>query len=76
MDENADVINGQINFAKRRLIYGVISKIQQYQQTHYNLQPVEQIIQQLLQVTVLDESTMYSLSLKREPRKMDRSEIK
>merc|ERR1712137_1211 len=75
IDENPDTVNGMINFTKRRLVYSVISKIQQYQQTHYNLQPVDQIIQQLLHVSILDETSLYNLSLKREPRKAERSEI-
>jgi hypothetical protein len=75
MDENPDLLQGQINMSKRRLTYGVISRIQQCQQTHYNLQPVEQIIQQLMQVNTLDESALYTLSLKREPRKAERNEI-
>ena len=75
IDENPDTVNGLINFTKRRLIYSVISKIQQYQQTHYNLQPVDQIIQELLKVNTLDETTLYNMSLKREPRNADRSEI-
>ena len=69
IDENPDTVNGMINFTKRRLVYSVISKIQQYQQTHYNLQPVDQIIHQLLSVSILDDNTLYGLSLKREPRK-------
>ena len=76
IDENPDTVNGMINFTKRRLVYSVISKIQQYQQTPYNIQPVDQIIQQLLQVSILDDTTLYNLSLKREPRKAERSEIK
>jgi son of sevenless len=75
IDENADGVNGLINFAKRKMIYNVISKIIQYQQTHYNLQPIDQIIQQLLKVPILDETTLYNLSLKREPRKAERHEI-
>ena len=75
IDENPNTINGMINFAKRKMIYNVISRIQQYQQTHYNLQPVEQIIQLLQNITPLDEQNLYKESLKREPRNADRSQI-
>jgi hypothetical protein len=75
IDENPDNIGGLINFFKRRMIYNVISKIQQYQNTHYNLQPVWQIQKQLQALPTLDEQTMHTLSLKREPRHAERSEI-
>ncbi len=39
IDENPNNLEGLINFMKRKLIYNVISKIQQYQQLSYSLQP-------------------------------------
>eukprot|EP01094_Clydonella_sp_ATCC50884_P017153 TRINITY_DN2930_c0_g1_i4.p1 TRINITY_DN2930_c0_g1~~TRINITY_DN2930_c0_g1_i4.p1 ORF type:complete len:663 (-),score=176.22 TRINITY_DN2930_c0_g1_i4:230-2110(-) len=75
IDENPNNLNGLVNFFKRRLIYNVISRVQQYQDTFYNLQPVWQIQRLLLKLPTLDEDTMHRLSLKREPRKAERAEI-
>lgn len=75
IDENPDEIKGMINLNKRKMVYNAISKILEYQNTHYNLQPVDQIIQILLQVPPMDEQTLYNLSLKWEPRGVERSEV-
>lgn len=83
MDENPDNItvetsNGPvslINFAKRKMVYNVISLVQQYQQRAYNLQPVHQIVQFLTKLPAMDEQELYLLSLKREPRKVQRADI-
>ncbi|KAL6047267.1 Guanine-nucleotide dissociation stimulator CDC25 [Balamuthia mandrillaris] len=75
IEENPDKAQGLINFAKRRLIYTVISKIQTYQQMSYNLQPVHQIRQFLLNLPNVDEQELYRLSLLREPRNADRTSI-
>ncbi len=64
-----------INFAKRKLIYTVISQLQQIQQSPYNLQPVYQIASFLKRLSQLDEQTLYRLSLEREPRKAKISDI-
>ena len=74
-DGNPDYINGLINFKKRRLIYGVISRIQQYQQLQYNFYPVHQIQEFLLRSPKLDENSQWELSLLREPRKTERNEL-
>lgn len=83
MDENPDNITVEtshgcvslINFAKRKMVYNVISLIQQYQQKSYNLQPVHQIAQFLTKLPAMDEQELYLLSLKREPRKSQRADI-
>jgi len=83
MDENPDHVTTEtsqgpvslINFAKRKMVYNVISLVQQYQQRAYNLQPVHQITQFLNKLPAMDEQELYHLSLKREPRKALRSDI-
>lgn len=75
IDENPNNLKGLVNFFKRKLIYNVISKVQQYQNTFYNLQPVWQIQRLLMKLPTLDEDTMHRLSLKREPRKAERADI-
>lgn len=75
---NPDYINGLINFGKRKLVYTVISSVKQYQQAAYNLQPVYQIACLLWKPAkerMMDEEEQYRLSLLREPRNKDRSEI-
>ncbi|KAJ3443945.1 ras guanine nucleotide exchange factor i-related [Anaeramoeba flamelloides] len=74
-DGNPDVIEGLINFQKRRLIYDLIFGIQIYQKPPYNFQSIHQILRLLQNLETLDESELYTLSLKVEPRKCLRSEI-
>lgn len=68
-----------INFNKRKMVYNVIEKIQQFQQSGYNLQPVHQILTLLktdkLRSQRLDEKEMWSLSQIFEPRDADRASI-
>jgi hypothetical protein len=76
---NPDYINGLINFSKRRLVYNVISRVTQLQLAPYNLQPVYQIACLLWhparEFAALTDDDFYKLSLEREPRGKDRSEI-
>eukprot|EP00026_Physarum_polycephalum_P002714 Phypoly_transcript_02722.p1 GENE.Phypoly_transcript_02722~~Phypoly_transcript_02722.p1 ORF type:complete len:821 (+),score=152.14 Phypoly_transcript_02722:35-2497(+) len=76
-DGNPDTINGLINFAKRKLVYTVIDKVKQYQQSPYNLQPVYQIASLLVSLVWehMDEDKQFKISLLREPRNAERSEI-
>jgi hypothetical protein len=77
-DGNPDYIYGLINFFKRKLVYTVISQVKQYQQAAYNLQPVYQIsclLWKPAKERMMDEEEQYRLSLLREPRNKDRSEI-
>jgi hypothetical protein len=79
IDENPDYMTYNnkmlINFAKRKLVYSVISQVQHYQQTHYNLQPVHQIASFLKILPFMDDQMMYRKSLEREPRKAKINEI-
>ncbi|KAJ3424532.1 ras guanine nucleotide exchange factor i-related [Anaeramoeba flamelloides] len=62
-----DEIQGLINFGKRRLIYDIINEIQRYQKSPYNFQSIHQISTLLEQLPILDDSELYSRSLKLEP---------
>ncbi|KAJ3441395.1 ras guanine nucleotide exchange factor i-related [Anaeramoeba flamelloides] len=64
-----DKVNGLINFTKRKLLYNVVSKIQEYQRVSYKFFPIHQI--QVLfrkKLYSIGEKELYHLSLKREPR--------
>ncbi|KAF2074781.1 hypothetical protein CYY_003927 [Polysphondylium violaceum] len=92
MDENPDMVPVQvsenrtadlINFTKRTLVFKVISLVQQYQQLAYNLQPVHQIQEFLLNIKSdfkaqgLEQyqQDLYRESLRREPKRAQRSDI-
>eukprot|EP01098_Paradermamoeba_levis_P016727 TRINITY_DN9231_c0_g1_i1.p1 TRINITY_DN9231_c0_g1~~TRINITY_DN9231_c0_g1_i1.p1 ORF type:complete len:652 (-),score=199.83 TRINITY_DN9231_c0_g1_i1:128-2083(-) len=72
---NPDITQNLINFAKRRLIYHVIAQIQQYQQKGYNLYPIHQISRFFHKFKRVDEEELYKLSLLREPRGKEKSEL-
>ncbi|KAJ5076989.1 ras guanine nucleotide exchange factor i-related [Anaeramoeba ignava] len=65
---NPDYIGKLIHFAKKKLIYEAIVEIQQYQQKGYDLQPVYQIQQLLLNLKMISEQELYAKSLEIEPR--------
>lgn len=75
MDENPDNYGHLINFSKRTLIFNIISLLQQYQQTAFNLQPVHQILNYLQKLHGSDDQELYHLSLKWEPRGAVRTDI-
>ncbi|ORZ19478.1 ras guanine nucleotide exchange factor domain-containing protein [Absidia repens] len=72
-DGNSDFLKtskDMINFAKRAKTAEVIREIQQYQSTHYQLTPVDEI-QEFIQINLQstrDEEQLYNESLKLEPR--------
>lgn len=75
-DGNSDFITHQvsskklINWAKRKMVYEVISKIQDYQTKTYEFVPVyqvQQIIESALNENFLSDNQIYDLSKKREP---------
>ena len=75
-DGNPDYVdNVLINFSKRRLVYDVIAKVQQYQQLPYNFHPIPQIQEFLLAFPHKDEGELWQISLNLEPRKADRTAI-
>ncbi|XP_049852214.1 ras guanine nucleotide exchange factor G-like isoform X2 [Schistocerca gregaria] len=73
---NKDIVNGLINFHKRRLVYRVLREIEQYQLTAYNIEQDAKLFPSLLKLTTLKEADLYSLSLIREPQGADRSTIR
>ncbi|EGC38002.1 aimless RasGEF [Dictyostelium purpureum] len=92
MEENPDnipieVSKGKsvnlINFTKRTLVFKVISLVQETQNVAYNLQPVHQIQEFLLNIKsdlkadTLDlyQQDLYKESLRREPKRAQRSDI-
>jgi hypothetical protein len=82
IDENPNYVttpSGKklINMQKRKLLYTVINKLQQFQLKEYNLQPVYQIqaVIQQLRKDALDEEERHKLSLLREPRNAVREDL-
>jgi len=75
-DGNKDNINNLINFRKRELVSNVILEIQMYQQVLHKFAPRPQLINLLNQLPhAVDSDKMYQLSLLREPRTAERSDI-
>jgi len=67
-DGNKDFLNGLINFRKRQLVYGIISEVQLYQQTHYDIVPDMNILQFLNALPFKPEEELFKVSLQRESR--------
>ncbi|XP_035996525.1 ras-specific guanine nucleotide-releasing factor 2 isoform X5 [Fundulus heteroclitus] len=60
---------GLVNFSKMRMISHIIREIRQFQQASYRIEHQPKVTQFLLDKTlVMDEDTLYELSLKIEPR--------
>uniref|UniRef100_A0A096LQ16 Ras protein specific guanine nucleotide releasing factor 2 n=1 Tax=Poecilia formosa TaxID=48698 RepID=A0A096LQ16_POEFO len=60
---------GLVNFSKMRMISHIIREIRQFQQAPYRIEHQSKVTQFLLDKTVvMDEDTLYELSLKIEPR--------
>ncbi|KAM9394353.1 ras-specific guanine nucleotide-releasing factor 2 [Pholidichthys leucotaenia] len=60
---------GLVNFSKMRMISHIIREIRQFQQTPYRIEHQVKVTQYLLDKTlIMDEDTLYDLSLKLEPR--------
>ena len=62
-DGHKDLLEGLINFVKRRQIAGVIREIQQYQQTPYFLQSVPVVKDFLKKVEPMPEEKVYGTFL-------------
>jgi len=73
----AEVRSGLINWAKRKLIYNVILEVHQYQNKPYNFVPVLQISSLLdsRNLPRVSEPELFKLSLLREPRGVDKTQI-
>uniref|UniRef100_A0A8C3KZ50 Ras protein specific guanine nucleotide releasing factor 2 n=1 Tax=Chrysolophus pictus TaxID=9089 RepID=A0A8C3KZ50_CHRPC len=60
---------GLVNFSKMRMISHIIREIRQFQQTSYRIEHQQKVTHYLLDKTlIIDEDTLYELSLKLEPR--------
>ncbi|XP_060617702.2 ras-specific guanine nucleotide-releasing factor 2 isoform X1 [Anolis sagrei] len=60
---------GLVNFSKMRMISHIIREIRQFQQTSYRIDHQPKVTQYLLDKSlIIDEDTLYELSLKIEPR--------
>ncbi|XP_042303746.1 ras-specific guanine nucleotide-releasing factor 2 [Sceloporus undulatus] len=60
---------GLVNFSKMRMISHIIREIRQFQQTSYRIEHQPKVTQYLLDKSlIIDEDTLYELSLKIEPR--------
>ncbi|XP_036166112.1 ras-specific guanine nucleotide-releasing factor 2 isoform X2 [Myotis myotis] len=60
---------GLVNFSKMRMISHIIREIRQFQQTSYRIDHQPKVTQYLLdKALIIDEDTLYELSLKVEPR--------
>ncbi|XP_043564174.1 ras-specific guanine nucleotide-releasing factor 2 isoform X1 [Chiloscyllium plagiosum] len=60
---------GLVNFSKMRMISHIIREVRQFQQTPYRIDHQPKVIQYLLDKSIImDEDTLYELSLKIEPR--------
>ncbi|XP_021580204.2 ras-specific guanine nucleotide-releasing factor 2 isoform X2 [Ictidomys tridecemlineatus] len=60
---------GLVNFSKMRMISHIIREIRQFQQTAYRIDHQPKVTQYLLdKALIIDEDTLYELSLKIEPR--------
>eukprot|EP01119_Soliformovum_irregulare_P008636 TRINITY_DN2173_c0_g2_i1.p1 TRINITY_DN2173_c0_g2~~TRINITY_DN2173_c0_g2_i1.p1 ORF type:complete len:1338 (+),score=458.05 TRINITY_DN2173_c0_g2_i1:150-4016(+) len=67
-DGNPDILNGMINWSKRKLIANVVSQIQLLQGSSYSFPVVEPINTFLTELPHIDDKSLYQLSLLREPR--------
>ncbi|KAL6065502.1 Receptor-like protein kinase 2 [Balamuthia mandrillaris] len=73
-DGNTDLAHGLINFGKRRLVYGIISTIQKYQEIPYQLAPADDI-QRWIAQPVMSDKELYAASLLCEPRNATKAQL-
>lgn len=75
-DGNPNNIGHLINFHKRRLVHRVLQELEQNQDTPYNITQDPRLIFILSKLTFADDNELYNLSLIREPRGVDRTDIR
>ncbi|PRP83513.1 hypothetical protein PROFUN_04387 [Planoprotostelium fungivorum] len=69
IDETPDFVTpGRINFEKRKLVYKILSRIEQNQTIGYNLQRSKMLSDILEQLPQTSDSKLYEMSLLAEPR--------
>jgi len=74
-DGNPDKVGRRINYIKYKYSYSVISTIQAYQTTPYNLVKLDVVDQLMAKSPKLDDNDLYALSLQIEPRGATRASI-
>ncbi|KAL6061251.1 Ras guanine nucleotide exchange factor domain-containing protein [Balamuthia mandrillaris] len=74
-DGNPDTLDGLINFNKRVLVNRVIQEIQVYQQTPYTFDVLEPLHSFLYQLPACGDKELYTLSVQREPKGSDFSQV-
>lgn len=70
------MVDDYINFEKHDMVYNTIRDILVFQQSCYDHKPNFLLQNYLLALPVLDEETLYSLSMQYEPRGAEASSIK
>jgi hypothetical protein len=71
-------VNSLINFRKRELVADIIMEVQLYQQGHGTSSIIKanpQLVALLNQLTYIDDEKLYQLSLLREPRNAERTDL-
>jgi len=81
---NPDMVDGLLNFSKRRLVYSVIQKVEGFQSTQYDIAINEELVQYISsfkkynennEIITVTEKDLYQISLSREPRGAKKEEI-
>ena len=67
--------DGMINFTKRQLVAGVLNEVLKYQQSQFDIKPEEPLFSFLKEFPALDADALYKLSLTREPRGAEITQI-
>ena len=70
------MIENRINYSKQKLVYGVISTLQNCQVNSYNFEPIFSIQNFIMKGIEMNDSEVHKLSLEIEPRNAERSQIK
>lgn len=74
-DGNPDFVRGLINFAKRRMLYRVISETLLYQDQEYQITPQGVVSELAASIPPVNEKEIYNQSLQREPRDADKDQL-
>jgi len=74
---NKDFLGELINFRKREQVAEIIFEIQLYQQGNnlHTLKPHPKLVSLLNQLSVMDDTKLYELSMLREPRNAERTDL-
>merc|ERR1711991_48670 len=74
---NEDEVDGLVNFGKRQMEVAQISKVQLYQNTAYNFERDDSLMDLLARCKPsMTEKELYAISLEREPRGAEKSDVK